>query len=122
MCEYNGDYEGISHKRGVKTRRAHDCGGCLADWPAGTVMGRNFGKSNGELCTTYVCPVCTFAADQDDHSPLHICWGDMWDPSAPDENPQPTYDYIKECLAAGTTPTVAGVKSFREALLIAEDA
>lgn len=122
MCEVEDySYEEISHRR-VTTRKTRECGACLMDWPAGTLMDRHFGKTEGELSTNYVCPVCKFAASQEDHTALHICYGDMWDPSALDESPQPTYDYIKACLAAGTTPTVEGVKAFREAQLAAEDA
>ncbi len=121
MCEYDGSYEPISESLNIKTRKIHECGCCLKDWPPGTIMDRHFGKTEGEISTTYTCPVCKFAVGQDDGTPLHFCWGDLWDSWGADPDPRPTYDYIKACLANTTAPTAHGLAAYKAALQLAEE-
>lgn len=119
MCEYEGDYQEIS-ERTVTTRKEHECTNCMRDWPKGSRMRVAVGLFEGDIQRTYECPVCVFSRAQVDHAPLHFCWGHFWhDVETGDVE---VYDYIKECLAAGTTPTEVRADEIRAAALVAERA
>lgn len=103
MCDYDYcDYQHFTTKE-VTTRVVHECGGCLNRWPAGTRMKVHTGKTEGELSRSYVCPVCDFASKQEDHTPLHICYGDMWDSSF-HTGLEATWEHIRRCFARGRKP------------------
>ena len=105
MCDYDYSYEHIYDKM-VKTRVEHECASCMRNYPAGTIMRRSCGKTEGEFGHCYACQACIFALGQEDHSPMHLCWGWNWDGSDyPDGDA--LLDYINECIKAGKTPLVA---------------
>ena len=42
----------------VKTRKPHQCWGCLETFPIGSTLRRWVGKSDGVLLSLYICPEC----------------------------------------------------------------
>ncbi len=120
MCDY-GDYEAIS-RREVTTRKKRSCDSCTESFPAGTRMMVYVGKSEGEMARTYGCRACVFANNQEDETPLHLCWGWGYDPEDYGMgDPKETWAYIKAALAKGETPTVEGVKAHHAALQTEEE-
>ncbi len=116
MCDYNS-YQEIRQKH-VVTRKPQECGSCSEIYPAGTKMLYSVGFTEGEFSTTYGCPACIFAFNQEDETALHLCWGwgyDRWD-----DDPE-RYEYIKAELAAGRKPTVDGFKAHMATLVESED-
>jgi hypothetical protein len=124
MCEYDGDYQSIRDAMLV-TRKPHECASCLNSIPKGTRVRYFFGRSEGEICDGYVCPVCLFAEKQPDHSPLHICFGALWggdsyrgDGATDGE----VFNYLAYCLENGEVPTVTGLDAAVQQLRDAEEA
>ncbi len=112
MCDYDydGDCETIRNKSGVKIRKPQQCGSCMATFPRGTVMDVTVGKQEGELFQVYACKACAWAGSQEDHTPLHLCWGWNW---GSDDYPhgQETWDYIHYCLENNEEPSEAGLEA-----------
>ena len=70
-------------------------------------MAYHVGKTEGDFSAVYGCPVCEFMTAQPDGTPLHICWGDLWEADRWQWEP---YHYVTYCLENGEILTVTGLE------------
>jgi len=114
MCDT--DYAGITplrHKQ-VIIRKPQTCAACERTYPVGTSMEYQVSIQENEFTTVYQCQVCIFLQGQEEHSDLHVCWGDLWENTYPvgwlaGPTSRERYNYVAYCLENNEEPTLTGL-------------
>ncbi len=100
-------------QRRVVIRKPQQCASCLRTQPVGASMDYQVSIQEREFTALYVCGVCNFLYQQEEHSDLHVCWGDLWEdagvtswPDAP--SAWQRYHYVAYCIENNEVPTLTG--------------